>query len=99
MMQSGHAYYCFCTKEELEQRRANASASGQTPRYDGRCRKIDQNDAARRKAAGEAAAVRFAVPETGVTRYEDAVFGPLEFANEELEDLGCSAPTAFQPIT
>jgi glutamyl-tRNA synthetase len=87
MLQSGHAYYCFCTKEELEQRRKAASSAGQTPRYDGRCRTIDPSDAASRKAAGEAAAVRFAVPETGVTRYEDAVFGPLEFANEELEDF------------
>ena len=87
LMQSGHAYYCFCTKEELEQRRGAASAAGQTPRYDGRCRKVDAADAARRKAAGDPAAVRFAVPEKGVTRYEDAVFGTLEFANEELEDF------------
>lgn len=87
LLQSGHAYYCFCTKEELEQRRSAATASGQTPRYDGRCRKFDRLDAARRKADGEAAAVRFAVPESGVTRYEDAVFGTLEFANEELEDF------------
>jgi glutamyl-tRNA synthetase len=87
LMASGHAYYCFCTREELEQRRAAATATGQTPRYDGRCRKLGAAEAARRRASGEAAAIRFAVPETGVTRYEDAVFGPLEFSNAELEDF------------
>ncbi len=87
LLASGHAYYCFCTKEELEQRRSAAAATSQTPRYDGRCRKLTPADAARRKATGEAAALRFAVPLTGVTRFDDAVFGTLEFANEELEDF------------
>ncbi|HUZ04825.1 MAG TPA: glutamate--tRNA ligase, partial [Acidobacteriaceae bacterium] len=87
LLASGHAYYCFCTKEELEQRRAAASAAGQVPRYDGRCSKLDSAVAARRKASGEAAAVRFAVPHNGVTRFEDAVFGTVEFANAELEDF------------
>lgn len=87
LLASGHAYPCFCTKDELEKRRAAATASGQTPRYDGRCRKLTSAEAARRQAAGEACAIRFAVPEGGVTRFEDAVFGTVEFANEELEDF------------
>ncbi len=87
LLASGHAYSCFCTKEELEQRRAAATASGQTPRYDGRCRKLTPEESARRLRAGEAAALRFAVPATGVTRFDDAVFGSVEFANEELEDF------------
>ena len=41
----------------------------------------------RRKTAGEAAAVRFAVPETGSTAFDDAVFGKVEFANTEIEDF------------
>jgi glutamyl-tRNA synthetase len=64
---SGHAYYCFCTKEQLEERRAQAVAAG--------------------KPAGERCALRFAVPESGVTSFEDAVFGKVEFANGELEDF------------
>ena len=87
LLASGHAYFCFCTKDELEQRRAAATASGQTPRYDGRCRRLSPEESARRRAAGEAATLRFAVPATGVTRFDDAVFGTLEFANEELEDF------------
>jgi glutamyl-tRNA synthetase len=87
LRQSGHAYYCFCTKEELEERRAQAVATGKPPMYDRRCRTIDQKAAWERAQAGERCALRFAVPESGVTSFEDAVFGKVEFANEELEDF------------
>lgn len=87
LLASGHAYYCFCTKEELEQRRAEAAAAGRPPMYDRRCRSIDAATAAARKAAGEACALRFAVPEGGATSFEDAVFGRVEFANAEIEDF------------
>jgi glutamyl-tRNA synthetase len=87
LLASGHAYYCFCTKEELEQRRAEATAAGRPPMYDRRCRRIAPADAAARKAAGEAAALRFAVPEEGATSFDDAVFGKVEFSNSEIEDF------------
>ncbi|HYK35982.1 glutamate--tRNA ligase [Alloacidobacterium sp.] len=77
LLAGGHAYYCFCTKEELER----------PPMYDRRCRQIDAAVAATRKAAGEACAVRFAVPEGGATSFNDAVFGEVEFSNAEIEDF------------
>jgi glutamyl-tRNA synthetase len=87
LLESGHAYHCFCTREELEDRRAAAARSGTPPRYDGRCRGVARSDAERRLAAGEPAAVRFRVPPDGVTAFDDAVFGRMEFANAELEDF------------
>jgi len=87
LIDSGAAYYCFCTKEQLEARRAKAAEECRPPRYEGTCRKIDREGALRRKNAGEAAAVRFAVPESGSTSFDDAVFGKVEFANPELEDF------------
>src|ERR1700761_6186 len=87
LLASGHAYYCFCTKEELEQRRAAATAAGRPPMYDRRCRSIERESAAARQVAGEACAVRFAVPDGGVTGFDDAVFGRVEFANAEIEDF------------
>ena len=87
LVESGHAYYCFCTKEELEQRRAQAQAERGDPQYDRKCRSIVPEQAKARRAAGEAAAIRFAVPESGSTFFEDAVFGRVEFANTELEDF------------
>jgi glutamyl-tRNA synthetase len=87
LRESGHAYYCFCTKEELEHRRSVAVAAGSPPMYDRRCRAIDPAVAQKQKQAGEPAALRFAVPDGGVTGFDDAVFGRVEFANAELEDF------------
>jgi glutamyl-tRNA synthetase len=87
LVETGAAYYCFCTKDELERRRAKAASEGRPPRYEGICRKIDRAEASRRRSAGEAAAVRFAIPEGGSTLFDDAVFGKVQFSNSELEDF------------
>ncbi|MEO6828702.1 MAG: glutamate--tRNA ligase, partial [Acidobacteriaceae bacterium] len=73
--------------EELEQRRAAAAQAGAVPRYDGRCRALSSDEAKQRLAQGERATVRFLVPREGVTTFQDAVFGHMEFANAELEDF------------
>jgi glutamyl-tRNA synthetase len=87
LIETGHAYLCFCTKEQLEQRRAAAQAAGRAPMYERTCRKILPQEAERRHAAGEACAVRFAVPESGATGWDDEVFGAIEFAHSEIEDF------------
>jgi glutamyl-tRNA synthetase len=87
LLASGHAYHCFCTKEELELRRTAAAHAGGVPRYDGRCRTIPAADAEQRLAQGEKATVRFMTPRDGATTFQDAVFGLMEFANAELEDF------------
>ncbi len=87
LVDGGHAYYCFCTKEELEQRRAQAQAESGDPQYDRKCRNIAPEQAKARRDAGEAAAIRFAVPVSGNTFFDDAVFGRVEFSNTELEDF------------
>ena len=87
LIASGAAYYCFCSKEELEKRRVEAAEAGRPPKYEGTCRRLDGAETSQRKSAGEPAAVRFAVPEGGSTAFDDAVFGKIEFANSELEDF------------
>lgn len=87
LVESGHAYYCFCTKEELEQRRTLAQAESSDSQYDRKCRSVSPEQATARRDAGELAAIRFAVPESGSTFFDDAVFGRVEFANIELEDF------------
>src|SRR3984957_3648656 len=84
---SGHAYYCFCTKEELEQRRLASPAAGKPPMYDRPCRVLAPTLAKQRFESGEPAALRFAVPDGDATAFDDAVFGRVEFANAELEDF------------
>lgn len=87
LLERGHAYRCFCAKQELEARRTEAAAAGRPPMYDRRCRSLAPEVVAQLLAAGEPAAVRFAVPLEGSTAWNDAVFGKLEFANAEIEDF------------
>ena len=87
LLDSGHAYYCFCTKEQLEAKRQTATAEARAPKYAGTCRCLTADEVTRRRSAGEAAAVRFKVPESGSTIVHDAVFGDVEFQHAELEDF------------
>ncbi|HZP22239.1 MAG TPA: glutamate--tRNA ligase [Terriglobales bacterium] len=85
LLRTGHAYYCFCTKEQLEQQRAQGVTEGRVPRDC--CRALSREEAQRRVDNAEGAAIRFAVPEAGSTAFDDAVFGRVEFANSEIEDF------------
>ncbi len=85
LINAGHAYYCFCAKEQLEQQRAEGVAQGRVPRDS--CRNLARDEAKQRTEGGKGAAIRFAVPEGGSTAFEDAVFGRVEFANSEIEDF------------
>ena len=88
LLASGHAYHCFCTREELEQRRKQATAANKPPMYDRRCSRIAPADAAARLAAGDTAAIRFRVPEGGVTAFDDAVVAWRgQSATNDLNDL------------
>lgn len=81
LLKSAHAYHCYCTKEELDTRRAAQLASGLKPRYDGRCRERTG------PVPSVAPVLRFRTPEQGVTVVEDLVRGAVEFQNGELDDL------------
>ncbi|MFP5212578.1 MAG: glutamate--tRNA ligase [Acidobacteriota bacterium] len=80
LIDSGRAYYCDCTPEDLEARRQAALASGRKPRYDGRCRD-------RRLGPGPNRVVRFRCPDEGTTVIDDLVKGRIVFENSELDDL------------
>ncbi len=83
----GHAYPCFCTPEELQAKRAQAEAQKRPWKYDGTCRNLTDFDRAQRRAEGRPHAIRFRVPETGQTSFEDRVFGHLEVEHRDLEDF------------
>ena len=87
LLRDGHAYYCFCSKSELEDRRELARQEGRQYKYEGTCRRIAPAEAGRRKDAGESCGLRFAAPHEGLTTFEDAVFGHVEFVNTEIEDF------------
>ena len=83
----GYAYPCFCTPEELQGRRAQAEAERRAWKYDGRCRSLSAEARESLQAQGRTAAVRFQVPDTGKTGFEDQVFGRIEVENSDLEDF------------
>ena len=86
MLEAGTAYYCYCTKEELDAMRAEQEARGVKPRYDGRWRP-DEGKTLPAPPADAPAVVRFRNPAGGVVAWNDLVKGPIEFANDELDDL------------
>jgi glutamyl-tRNA synthetase len=83
LLEQGRAYYCFATKEELDQMRAEAIAAGRPPRYDGRWRDRDPAEA----PPGAKPAIRLRAPQDGVTEVEDLVQGTVRVANAELDDM------------
>lgn len=86
LIAAGRAYYCFCSAEQLEQERAAALAAGLPPKYSGRCRTLDPQDVARRRAGGEAAALRFAVPADRDVTFADVVRGDVTFHTSVIGD-------------
>ena len=83
----GHAYPCFCLPEELQARRAQAEAEKKAWKYDGVCRHLSEAERRQRRDAGRPWALRFRVPDTGQTGFDDQVFGRLTLENSDLEDF------------
>ncbi len=86
LLNAGHAYRCFCTREQLEARRAEALARGGAAGYDGTCRDLSPEVVAARLAAGEKAAIRFRVPQNRDVGFTDAVRGEVRFHTSVIGD-------------
>ena len=89
MKERGSVYPCFCTKEELDAKRAAAEANeGGYAGYDRTCRDLDAAEAARRIEAGEPHVWRLRVPENrGAIEFDDAVYGHVSFPAEVMDDM------------
>jgi glutamyl-tRNA synthetase len=81
LVREGRAYYCYCSAEELEERRKLALATGKMPKYDGRCRNLKE------PVPGEIPVVRFKMPLDGQTLVDDLIRGTVVFENNQLDDL------------
>ena len=86
LIESGHAYRCFCTKERLEEVNKIKAASGQPTGYDRHCRHLTQEEIDANLAAGIPYVVRQKIPEGGKTSFNDMVYGVIEVDNAELDD-------------
>ncbi len=83
---SGAAYYCYCTQEELEERRKAAREAGGPSGYDGHCRTLTPDQVAAYQAEGRRPVVRMRMPD-GKTTFTDLVRGEVTFAHEHVPDF------------
>lgn len=86
LLEKGDAYYCFCSKEELDKEREKNLSEGKNPIYSGKCRNISLEEAKRRIAAGEKGAVRFKVDESEVN-VKDILKGEIDFPTSMFGDF------------
>lgn len=86
LLDSGKAYRCFCTKEELEEKRRRAEALKLNKHYDGTCRHLTPEQIQQKLDQGLPYAIRFKVPEGSVT-FNDLIHGPMTISNETLDDF------------
>jgi glutamyl-tRNA synthetase len=86
LVERGHAYPCFCTAERLDAMRKEAQAHRLPTSYDGTCRRLDPQEAARRVAAGERHVIRFRMPREGSITVRDRLRGAITVENRQLDD-------------
>lgn len=86
LLEKGQAYYCFCSKERLDNLREAQKTKGQVPRYDGLCRSIPLDEARARVAAGEEYVIRQKLPENTDITFHDIVRGNITFNTNEIDD-------------
>ena len=82
LVEMGHAYYCFCTKERLEKLHEEDATGG----YDRHCRDLSKEEVEANLAAGVPFVIRQKMPLEGTTSYVDSVFGEISMNNSELQD-------------
>lgn len=89
LIDSGHAFYCFATTEELDQMRAEQLANGESVKYDGRGLTLSEDEVQQRLAAGEPYVVRMKIPEQGACTFTDMLRGEIsiDFAQIDMQVL------------
>lgn len=87
LLESGHAYKCFCTRERVaEIRQARQNANIHPYGYDRHCRALSPDEARRLEGEGIPHVIRFAVPLEGATTFHDEIRGDITYQNRELDD-------------
>ncbi|MDL2280528.1 glutamate--tRNA ligase [Selenomonadales bacterium OttesenSCG-928-I06] len=87
LVESGHAYYCYCSEEELEEDRKQSFEEGSNPIYSGRCRDLSPEDKAKFVQEGRKPTVRFHVPPEGQVMFKDLIRGAISFEKSGIGDF------------
>ena len=86
LIQSGHAYYCFCTKERLDEAREAAEKKGETFKYDKHCLRLSREEIQAKLDAGVPYVIRQNIPTTGKAGFDDVIYGHVEVDCDTLDD-------------
>ena len=86
LVESGHAYYCFCDKERLERVRHECEVQKLPPKYDKHCMSLTKEEIKAKLDAGVPYVIRQNMPVSGTTSFDDAVFGRITVENSTLDD-------------
>lgn len=86
MVESGNAYYCFCSPERLSRVREEQQKRKEAPHYDGTCRNLRAEEASKRIESGEKFVIRFKSPKEGSTTVTDLLRGDITVENRTLDD-------------
>ena len=88
LLESGNAYKCFCSKEELEDKRAAALKHKKDVKYDGTCRRLKELEIYMKENKGIPYTIRMKVPRgEGSVRFEDIVYKTIEYKYKDIEDF------------
>jgi glutamyl-tRNA synthetase len=86
LVNTGHAYYCFCTPERLHKMRQERIKRKENPQYDGLCRLLTPEESANRVLNEESHVIRFKTPKDGSTTVKDCSRGEITVKNRTIDD-------------
>ena len=86
LVESGHAYYCFCARERLDEARAEAEKRGETFKYDKRCLRLSKEEIQKNLDAGVPYVIRQNIPTEGKAGFDDVIYGHVEVDCDTLDD-------------
>ena len=86
LVESGHAYYCFCTKERLDEAREAAEKKGETFKYDKHCLHLSKEEIQAKLDAGVPWVIRQNIPTEGKAGFDDVIYGHVEVDCNTLDD-------------
>jgi nondiscriminating glutamyl-tRNA synthetase len=87
IIEAGKAYYCFCSDQELEEKKELAKKQGRPPHYDGKCRNLKIEDSRARIKAGEKSVVRFKVDSSKEVSFTDIIRNDVTFPPNMVGDF------------
>ncbi|HNY35726.1 MAG TPA: glutamate--tRNA ligase [Candidatus Pacearchaeota archaeon] len=87
MLKDGHAYYCFCSKEEVEAQKQYLMSIGESPVYRGACRDLPKETVEKYLKEGKPSVIRFRTPVDTKVSFNDLIRGEIEVSTETMGDF------------